>query len=154
MSTTGLGHDSSTRRGSNSKKSTSHYDAQRYERREKAKSNQEYNNYAYTQHAAHAVPVVTPPANAHTGQQQQQRQRPQLQPRTTSAPLLSHKTAAGAAARPTPSDRGPETLSVPFPHSPTRALVEGQDEDEAHGVVGALRTFHPFHSPEVRVVLL
>jgi len=148
----------STRRSSSK---TAAYDAQRYQRREKAKSSHDPLPSNAAAAIADASSGLEPGGGEAVlaGRGGGARSRPPLS-RGQSAPLLQKVAAATTPGdgRPTPTtDRGAsaaaESLehSIPrFPHSPGATIAaEGQDEDEVHGVVGALRTFQPFNSPEL-----
>ena len=72
-------------------------------------------------------------------------QRPKSGNRTTSAPLVERRRGSGYAA-------GLQRLPPSQEHGAqagTGAPEEGQDEDEAAGVVGAMRQYEPFRSPQV-----
>ena len=90
------------------------------ERKEKAKSTQVY---------GHSSP-----------------QRSQQGNRITSAPIVERRRGSGYAA-------GLQRLPPSQEHmaqAGTGAAEAGQDEDEATGVVGAMRQYEPFRSPQVR----
>lgn len=72
-------------------------------------------------------------------------QRPKLGTRTSSAPLVERRRGSGYAA-------GLQRLPPSQEHvaqAGTGAVEEGQDEDEVAGVVGAVRQYEPFRSPQV-----
>lgn len=66
-------------------------------------------------------------------------------PRTLSSTLVELRRADDTPVELEVQD---EALQRPLPN------VDGQDEDEVAGVVGALRTFSPFPTPEVCLVVL
>lgn len=71
--------------------------------------------------------------------------RPSLGTRTSSAPLVERRRGSGYAA-------GMQRLPPSQEHvdqAGTGAVEPGQDEDEAAGVVGAMRQYEPFRSPQV-----
>jgi len=72
-------------------------------------------------------------------------QRPSLGTRTSSAPLVERRRGSGYAT-------GMQRLPPSQEHvdqAGTGAVEPGQDEDEAAGVVGAMRQYEPFRSPQV-----
>jgi hypothetical protein len=72
-------------------------------------------------------------------------QRPSLGTRTSSAPLVERRRGSGYAAgmqRLPPSQEHVDQVG-------TGAVEPGQDEDEAAGVVGGMRQYEPFRSPQV-----
>lgn len=164
---TSHGRESSSRRTSKTP-----YDSQRFElRREKAKSSQGYAQYhtvSQQQRAdgprrgslrpANADPDVDElgrnssgvrggggAAAAHAGTSE----RPRLKARTNSAPLVTDRgrlTGHEQQHHRRNDDESHRTL--PSATSPI-IDIDGQDEDETLGVVGAIRQFHPFQTPEV-----
>lgn len=101
------------------------------ERREKAKSSQAYSQYTETAGKGSEGGAAT--------------RRPQLGTRTTSAPLVERRRGSGYAAGlqhiPQSQDYAAQTGSG--------AAEGGQDEDEVAGVVGTVRQYEPFRSPQV-----
>lgn len=139
------------------------YDSQRYERREKAKSTQSYEQYHGISSSrigggstrggvrpGNGYATATAAAGVVGGHAAEHDQRPRPKTRTNSAPLVEvwrtddqgvslvggHRSVA-----PAPSKSEHATRDV--------AVEDGQDEDEVAGVVGAVRTFYPFHNPQV-----
>ena len=72
--------------------------------------------------------------------------RPPLKGRTNSAPLIDAR-GADTGSRHNVED-GRQTGSS-TPRAGPRGYQDAQDEDEVAGVVGAVRHFQPFQSPEV-----
>ena len=73
-------------------------------------------------------------------------QRSQQGTRITSAPIVERRRGSGYAA-------GLQRLPPSQEHvaqAGTGAAEAGQDEDEVTGVVGAMRQYEPFRSPQVR----
>ena len=112
---------------------------QNTDRREKAKSSQ-----TYAQYTGGAGPggeggpagVVSPQSAV---------RRPQLGGRTSSAPLVERRLGSGHAAGLQRLPQGQEHVA----QAGTGAAEAGQDEDEVAGVVGAMRQYEPFRSPQV-----
>ena len=71
-------------------------------------------------------------------------QRPQQGTRITSAPIVERRRGSGYAAG---LQRLPPSQIA---QAGTGAAEAGQDEDEVTGVVGAMRQYEPFRSPQVR----
>ncbi|KAK5119278.1 hypothetical protein LTR85_007634 [Meristemomyces frigidus] len=136
MPTTSSGRDS--RRGSKSGVSTN--DAVKSpERREKGKSSQSHST-AYN--------------NARRGSVQPNLgsvpERPRLQTRTHSAPSVEVRKGASSQPIGRIKDADQDTAARDFaPQAGGGAMADGQDEDEVAGVVGAVRQYQPFQSPEV-----
>lgn len=93
------------------------------ERKEKAKSSQVFGQSG-------AVNTASGP------------QRPQLGTRTTSAPIVERRRGSGYAA-------GLQRVPPGQEQAGSGAAEFGQDEDEMIGVVGAMRQYEPFRSPQV-----
>lgn len=76
-------------------------------------------------------------------------ERPRLKNRTNSAPLVeTRRTALDQHGG--PKEGSGHGAAETAAKSPTgAAVVDGQDEDEVAGVVGAVRQYQPFQSPEV-----
>jgi hypothetical protein len=74
-------------------------------------------------------------------------QRPQGT-RTTSAPLVERRRGSGYAAG---LQRLPPSQEF-VAQAGTGAAEAGQDEDEVAGVVGAVRQYEPFRSPQVCIM--
>jgi hypothetical protein len=72
-------------------------------------------------------------------------QRPQQGTRTTSAPLVERRRGSGYAANLQRLPPSQEHVA----QAGTGAAEAGQDEDEVTGVVGAMRQYEPFRSPQV-----
>lgn len=72
--------------------------------------------------------------------------RPQLGTRTSSAPLVERRRGSGYAAGLQRLPQGYE----PGAQAGTGAAEAFQDEDEVAGVVGAMKQYEPFKSPQVR----
>ena len=73
-------------------------------------------------------------------------QRSQQGTRITSAPIVERRRGSGYAAG---LQRLPPSQEY-MAQAGTGAAEAGQDEDEATGVVGAMRQYEPFRSPQVR----
>ena len=85
-------------------------------------------------------------------------ERPRVKTRTNSAPLIEtrqQQQQQGNGQRQQEVDGGEEDEEEEEEDggaaAPTQAgaVVDGQDEDEVAGVVGAVRQYQPFQSPEV-----
>lgn len=76
-------------------------------------------------------------------------ERPRLKNRTNSAPLVeTRRTALDQHGG--PKEGSGHGAAETAAKSPTgAAVVDGQDEDEVAGVVGAVRQYQPFQSPEI-----
>lgn len=168
---TSHGRESSSRRTSKTA-----YDSQRFEqRREKAKSGQSFAQYQslYQQRADGLRRGGLRPANADPDADElgsnsgagggvgdggaaraAASERPRLKARTNSAPLVTDwgRLTGGQQQQRRDDDESRRQHRPPAPTttapSPNRD-VDGQDEDETLGVVGAIRQFHPFQTPEV-----
>lgn len=142
MPTSGSGRDA--RRSS--KSGSSGDDAQRSsERREKAKSSQTY-SAAYSNSRRGSV---QPTSQEGLGSVPE---RPRVKTRTNSAPLIEVRKAGGELSEDQDEDAAEqEEIEARDFAAPAGggAMADGQDEDEVAGVVGALRQYHPFQSPEV-----
>ena len=105
------------------------------ERREKAKSSQIYDGKRRGSKQAESTLGSVP-------------ERPGLKGRTNSAPLVEARiTQPGSWDT---LEDGPQTSkSSSAPKIGAGGVGDAQDEDEVAGVVGAVRRFQPFHSPEV-----
>lgn len=73
-------------------------------------------------------------------------QRSQQGTRITSAPIVERRRGSGYAAG---LQRLPPSQEY-MAQAGTGAAEAGQDEDEATGVVGVMRQYEPFRSPQVR----
>ncbi|EME48582.1 hypothetical protein DOTSEDRAFT_67582 [Dothistroma septosporum NZE10] len=147
----------STRRSSK----TGGYDTQRFERREMAKSSQDYTGHhgrRGSRQDSNTVGSSGTAAERALGSGGVVAERPRVKTRTTSAP-----------APPQFNDRGMNKGIVSARHGESDALLslalqqqsqatagaqsavveEGEDEDELSGVVGKIRTYHPFQDPEL-----
>lgn len=80
-------------------------------------------------------------------------ERPRLKTRTNSAPLVTDRGRLTGEQqhhrRDDESWHRPHARRPPPTAAPPPTDVAGQDEDETLGVVGAIRRFHPFRTPEV-----
>jgi len=121
MPAQGSGRDS--RRGS---KASGESGLHNIDRKEKAKSTQ----------------VCGPPGALGAGSAPQ---RPPQGTRTTSAPLVERRRGSGYAANLQRLPPSQEHVA----QAGTGAAEAGQDEDEVTGVVGAVRQYEPFRSPQV-----
>ncbi|KAK6396086.1 hypothetical protein LTR65_010196 [Meristemomyces frigidus] len=135
MPTTASGRD--PRRSSNSGPS-GHDAIKSLERREKGKSSQSYST-AYN--------------NARRGSVQPSLgsvpERPLLKARTHSAPVVEARAAGAAQPTAIIEDAYQHTEARHLaPQAGGGAMADGQDEDEVAGVVGAVRQYQPFQSPE------
>ncbi|KAF2172529.1 hypothetical protein M409DRAFT_63188 [Zasmidium cellare ATCC 36951] len=168
---TSHGRESSSRRTSKTA-----YDSQRFEqRREKAKSSQSFAQYQnlYQQRADGLRRGSLRPANADPDADElgsnigagggvgdggaaraAASERPRLKARTNSAPLVTDRGRLTGGQQQQRRDDD-ESRRQHRPPAPTTTApspnidVDGQDEDETLGVVGAIRQFHPFQTPEL-----
>lgn len=106
------------------------------ERREKAKSSQ---SYTTAQSASRRGSVQ--PQGSDLGSVPE---RPGLKSRTRSAPLVEYRKAP-----PAHPDTAEDRADGHEGQAGGGALADGRDEDEVAGVVGAVRQYQPFQSPEV-----
>ena len=107
------------------------------ERREKAKSSQVYDSRRRPSRQAE-----TPPTSA----------RPQLKGRTNSAPLID-RTGAEPGTRQGVEhggQTGASSNASSTPRGGSHYVGDAQDEDEVAGVVGAMKSYQPFKTFEVR----
>ncbi|KAK5136832.1 hypothetical protein LTR08_001754 [Meristemomyces frigidus] len=117
------------------------------DRREKAKSSQSY-SAAYNEARRGSVQ----PSEVRRGSAQPNLgsivERPTYTSRTNSAPSVDVRTVGGRAPERTVEDARQE-LETSDMEAARGAMSDGQDEDEVAGVVGAVRQYQPFQSPEV-----
>jgi len=79
-------------------------------------------------------------------------ERPRLKSRTNSAPLVETRRAAPGqpgGSRDGGAHKAAESVAKSRTSPAGAAMADGQDEDEVAGVVGAVRQYEPFQSPEV-----
>ena len=134
MPTPSPGRDS--RRGSKQSGQSGNDAYKSTDRREKAKSSQVYDGRRRASKQAESSGSSVP-------------QRPGLKSRTNSAPLVETRDGQSGVHKVDVDGEKPRVGGKSSSTPRIGAVETAQDEDEVAGVVGAVRKFQPFQSPEV-----
>ncbi|KAI6805872.1 ras GEF, partial [Hortaea werneckii] len=139
MPTSSAAHEA--RRSSKSGPSAG-YENKAYERREKSKSSQ----YHGARDPASRRGSVQP---TQEGRVAGSTTRPRLKDRTNSAPIVEGRQSEGRDKGQDGEDSQDEGTDAEETNAAQPAMGGAMDEDEVAGVVGAVRQYQPFQSPEV-----
>lgn len=142
MPTSTAAHEA--RRSSKSGPSAGHENHKAYERREKSKSSQ----YHGARDPGSRRGSVQP-TQQEGGLAGPTAARPRLKDRTNSAPIIEGRQSSGRNEDRDGEDSQDEGTDAEEPDAAQPAMGGAMDEDEVAGVVGAVRQYQPFQSPEV-----